>query len=193
VAETPEDETREGLFARIAGSSRRERVITAITALVLLVAVAAFIALPADQQLDSERQTQRDGYTTQAERICLDAKVDLAASGSATVAQPAENAIAAYARDVESATARARRRLASLDPPADRRQAAARVDTRLQVAQSEITRLAELASSRVGLTRLPEQAMRVEAAGARVDRALRALGLTECAKLQVGLTRLTEP
>jgi hypothetical protein len=193
VAQTPEDETRDGLFARIAGSSRRERVITAITALVLLVAVAAFVALPADEGSDSERRTERDAYTTQAERICLDAKVDLAASGSATVAEPADNAVAAYARDAESATARARRRLSSLDPPADRRQAAARVDTRLQVAQSEITRLAELASSRAGLTRLPEQAMRVEAAGARVDRALRALGLTECAKLQVGLTRLTEP
>ena len=193
MAETPDDETREGLFARMVGSSRRERVITAVTVLVLLIVVAAFIALPADEGSDSEGQAQRDGYTTQAERICLDAKVDLAASGSATVADPPSNAISAYARDAKSATARARRRLASLDPPADRRQAAARVDSRLQVAQFEIARLAELASSRVGLTRLPEQTMRVEAAGAQVDRALRALGLTECAKLQVGLTRLTQP
>jgi hypothetical protein len=179
-------------FTRLIGAGRRERLITAATVIALVVAIAAFIALPTDDDADEGGSRPTDPYTARAERICLDAKVELATAGSGTVADPSAAPIADYARQAELTTRRARERLAALEVPPDRRDEAAALDARLRDAEAEIERLGRLAGTRTGINQLPVQTARVEAAGQAVEEAVAQLGLKECAELQVGLTRLEE-
>jgi hypothetical protein len=179
-------------FTRLIGAGRRERWITAATVVAIVVAIAAFIALPTDDDSDEAGSGPPDAFTARAEQICLEAKVDLATAGSGTVADPGASPIADYARRAEAATRRTRERLAALDVPPDRRQQAAGLDARLRDAEAEIARLARLAANRAAADRLPVQTTRVQAAGQAVEEAVARLGLDECAQFQVGLTRLEE-
>ncbi|HEX5713707.1 MAG TPA: zinc-ribbon domain-containing protein, partial [Solirubrobacterales bacterium] len=53
---------------RLIGTTRRARIITAATAIALIVAIVAFIALePEDDSIP------RDSYTVAADQLCLDA------------------------------------------------------------------------------------------------------------------------
>lgn len=178
-------------LARLIGRSRRERIISAATVAAIVVAIAAFIALPTDDS-DQDESRPADPYTARADRICLDAKVELATAGSSTIADANANPIADYARQAEATTRRTRERLAALEVPKDRLQEATVLDTRLREIEAEIARLGRVAGRRGDLGQVPAQTVRVEAAGQAVEEAVARLGLAECAELQVGLTRLQQ-
>jgi predicted nucleic acid-binding Zn ribbon protein len=168
--------TRERL-ARILGTTRKARLITAATALALLVAVIAFFALDTAE----EEAIPRDGYTLAAERICLDAKQEIVAAERQATA-------GSLASSLVPVVASWRAQFEALAVPADRGEQAQGLEAALLEAETELGGLAR--ASRAGTkAEVLASAKEADAASARVEEAVAELGLGECAAATIGLSR----
>jgi hypothetical protein len=162
------------------GRTRRERLITAGTVIALGLAIVAVIALTSNGD--------EDEYIEQADGVCVESKQALATVAervSESGRQSAE-ALALYRGAVAEIAADWRSRLAALDPPPDRQEAAADLEEALAGVEAEAAPagLAEPGGASGG----PQA--RLPAAGGRAEQAIEALGLEACAEGGLGIGRL---
>lgn len=162
-------------LARLLGTTRRARLISVATALALVAALAAFIALSTDEGIP------RDAYTVAADGICLEAKRDIVS------ARKESGGPNSFSRALVPIVGGWRAQLGELSVPADRVEQAHELEAALLVAQIRIARLAravELGEKRAALTSAKE----AEEASANVEEAVATLGLDECAEAAIGFT-----
>lgn len=166
-------------LGRIAGTTRKARLITAGTVLALFVAVAAFLALDSGE----EDAIPRDGYTLAAERICLDAKQEIVAAERRAARRDTSD----FAGSLVPVVAAWRARFEALAVPADRGEQAQQLEAALLEAEAELAGLARAAKGG-GKSEILTSAREADAASARVEEAVAQLGLSECAAATIGLS-----
>jgi zinc-ribbon domain len=168
-------------LGRIAGETRRARLLTAGTALAVVVAIAGFIALSPDD----EEAIPRDAYTLSAERICLGAKRQIVAAERSAVRHAKRGAHAALPQALVPIVASWRAEMVVLKTPEDRIQLAGDLNTALRDVEIQMAKLA-LVADMGDQSRTLEQARRVDAESAGVETAIASLGLEECAGETIG-------
>lgn len=165
---------------RLIGTTPRARWITAATALAIVVAIVAFVALK-----PSEDSIPRDAYTVKADRICLDSKRSIA-SVERSFAQEGRGSVAEVARELVPIVAAWRHEMDGLTVPSDRTELAGELEGALLEAEVQIGGLARAASGGAKGETLAK-AKDAEAASAAVEEAVEALGLSHCAEVAIGL------
>jgi hypothetical protein len=165
---------------RLIGTSRRARLLTGGTAVAIVIAIAAFVAL--EPATDGGG---RDAYTVAADGVCVEAKGEIATVlQRAATADPGRNPDE-YARLVPI-IAEWRSTLNDIAPPRDRRERAWELDAALRDVLVEAAALARVA--RGGRAkRLVAQAQRVDDASEPVEEAIDALALERCGRIDVGV------
>lgn len=171
-------------LGRIAGDSRRSRLLTASTVLALVIAIAGFIAL----NPKGDETIPRDSYTLAAERICLGAKRQIVAAEQSAVRQAEHGDSSAVARALVPIVASWRAELGVLKTPEDRVQKAEDLDRALRDVEIQVAKLALVADAGDRKHTL-DQARRVDAETASVEAATASLGLSECAEATIGFAR----
>jgi hypothetical protein len=162
-------------LARLFGTTRRARLISGATALALVAALAAFIALNTDEGIP------RDAYTIAADGICLEAKRDIVS------ARKESGSPSSFPRALVAIVGNWRDQLRELSIPSDRVEQAHELEAALLVTQIRIARLARVAGlgeKRAALA----SAKQAEEASAGVEEAVASLGLDECAEAAIGFT-----
>jgi hypothetical protein len=165
-------------LARIFGTTRKARIVSAGTVFALLVAVVAFVALKPE-----EESIPRDGYTIAADELCLHAK------GEILAAERRANAIGTgtFAHALVPIVASWRGQFEALSVPPDRVEQAEALEGALLEAEAKIAGLARVAAdgARKEVVASAEEA---DAASAQVEEAVVGLGLSECASATIGLS-----
>lgn len=169
---------------RLVGETRRARLITAGTALAIVVAIAGFVALSPDD----EEPIPRDSYTLAAERICLSTKRQIVAAEQSAVRQGGKQATGGVARALVPIVAAWRAEMDTLKTPEDRAEQVEELDRALREVEIQVAKLALVAESGSGADILA-QAKRVDTETARVEAAIAALGLEECAAETFGIAQ----
>jgi zinc-ribbon domain len=186
TALSQEDSPAGGRSARerlgnLVGTTRRARAISTATALAVVVAIVAFIALDPDDGIP------RDDYTLAAERICLNAKREIYATGQRFRAGGSEGGASAFARDLLPAVSSWRLRFAKLEEPADRSDEAAQLATALGEVERRIAKLARAAETSDPERVVASAGARADEASTKVEEAVSSLGLDECASVLLGV------
>lgn len=163
-------------LGRIAGETRRARLLTVGTVLAIVIAVAGFIALSPED----DGAIPRDSYTRAAERICLGSKRQIVAAEQSAVQHVERGSNAILARALVPIVAGWRAQLGVLNTPEDRVQPAGELDRALRDVEIQISKLALVAGAG-DRRRILAQARRVDAETVQVEDAIAALGLEECA------------
>lgn len=180
-ADDKERRTLRERLGRLAGTTRQARLVTALTALALLVAVAAFIAL---DPAEDENDIPRDAYTIEAEGVCLDAKREIiAAQGQGP--EDAGGGPGAFAAELVPIVGSWRASFADLGAPPDRAQEVGELALALRDVEIELAQLA-LVPAGAGAEALA-RAEEVDAASIRVEEAISDLALDACARRAIGL------
>jgi zinc-ribbon domain len=167
-------------LSQLIGTTRKARLLTAATAVALVVAVVAFIALdPADDDT-----IPRDGYTVAADEMCIAAKRQIVFAERRLLRE-------GDTRDVAEAllpiVAQWRSDFAALVVPEDRVEEARSLDRALRGVEFEIGGLARFADGGNRRQTLA-QAKAADRAATRVEEAIAALGLSRCGRRTIGLT-----
>ncbi|HEU5064246.1 MAG TPA: zinc ribbon domain-containing protein [Solirubrobacterales bacterium] len=169
---------RERLAALI-GTSRSARLLTAGTAGALLLAVVAFVALPADDD-----EIPQDAYTLAADQLCVSQKRAIVAMGSEALS--GGGGLAAYASGLVPIVVEWRSALNELSPPADRVPLAEELSLALRKVAVEAGALGRLARTG-GQEEVVAYAERVDKATGGVEEAIANLGLTRCDQMGIAL------
>jgi hypothetical protein len=172
-------------MGRLIGRSRRERLITAGTALAIVIAIVAVIVLVTDGSEGGDSQA----YAQQADQLCGKYKraiAIVAERASRSEGDPAA-ALAVFGNPAVAIAARWSARLAALDPPRDEQPAAARLELAVAKFGVEARQVAQEAKKGEDLSDLTA---RLGAAEARVQNAIEAAGLETCVKGQLGVGEL---
>jgi hypothetical protein len=160
------------------GKTPRARALTAGTAIAIVIAIAAFIAIPAAK--DSS-----DSYTRSADEICVQTKQQIAAVGRT---MPPSAGPGRFAEFLVPIVAGWRYRLNTLRTPVDHADKAGQLDLALR--QVEIDAGAIARASQEGSGNLLALAKQGDDDAAKVEKAVDDLGLTTCSHLAVGLVRV---
>jgi zinc-ribbon domain len=163
--------------ANVIGRDRRTRLLTAGTALAVVVAVAAFVALDT-----GDGGARSDPYTRAADQACVEAKQRLARTGRRAFDPEGGTSRARYAEELVRVVTELRFTLQGLDARAGHAGDAADLDVALREASVEIGALARVARTG-GEQALGEQAARADGATERVEEAIEQAGLRECSRL----------
>lgn len=170
-------------IGNLAGPNRQARIVTALTALALLVAVAAFIALePAD---DDEEAIPRDAYTIEAEGICLAAKREIVAAQRRALDDPSRAGPGGFAAPLVPVVGRWRAEQAGIGVPPDRAEEVGELTLALRDVEIELAQLALVPEG--ARERAVARAREVDVATIRVEDAISGLGLEECARRRIGV------
>lgn len=165
-------------LAQILGTTRKARLVSGATALALVVAVISFIALAPDDE-----SIPRDGYTVAADRLCLNAKGEIVAAERRASAAGTD----AFARELVPIVASWRGQFEALSVPSDRVEQAEALEAALLESEAKIGGLARIAADG-GDKEIVVSAEEADAASAKVEEAVAALGLSECASATIGLS-----
>lgn len=169
-------------LGRVVGTTPKARMASAATAVALIVAVAAFVALdPADDT------SARDAYTASADRICLQAKRGIIATERKAGEAPGAVDVAALAEGLLPIVGSWRTKFQQLNVPADRAEDARRLEDALLEAEIRIGGLARVASDG-DQGKTVASAKQADAASTEVEEAVAALDLSQCAQARIGLT-----
>jgi hypothetical protein len=164
---------------RLIGTGPRARLLTAATALAILVAVVAFIALaPGDEDSGD------DAYTRSLDQSCLTEKQTIAALERQTAQQAA--GVGTFAGALVTIVEEWRSRLQDPPPPAADAEAVDALDSALLDVVIEAGGLARVASSG-NPQQIAAAAGRIDNASAQVERAIENAGLSRCADLNVAI------
>jgi hypothetical protein len=166
----------------LVGTTRRARAISAATALAVLIAIVAFIALDPD-----DGEIPRDEFTLAAERICLNAKREIYVTGQRFRAGDGKGGASAFARDLLPAVSGWRLRFAKLEVPADRSEQAAQLTAALREVEARIAELARAAEDSDPEPVVASAGARADRASTAVEEAVSSLGLDECASVRLGV------
>jgi hypothetical protein len=140
------------------------------------VAIVATIALS-----NKEEGIPRDSYTVAADRICVDAKKQIGRAGDRVARTGA--GVGRYASQVVQLVGQWRVDFGNIERPGDRAEEAAALDAALRNVEVEAGALA-LATQR-GAGDVPARARRLDRATEDVERAIRDLGLDQCARIVI--------
>jgi rRNA maturation endonuclease Nob1 len=165
-------------IGRVAGTTRKARLTTAATAVALVVAVVAFIALK-----PNEETIPRDAYTIAADRLCLDAKRGIVAAER----RAGQGDTSAFAQELVPVVANWRSRFGKLHVPRNRTEEAQNLEAALLEAEIRIAGLGRVAQ-RGNEKEIVESAKQADAASAGVEEAAASLGLSHCAAATIGFS-----
>jgi hypothetical protein len=167
-------------FADLLGSTRRARLLTAATVLTLLVAVAAFVALPSNDD-----EIPQDSYTRATDRVCAKQKRRVIAVREVALRQPGTIGLTAYATALVPLLTEWREELAKLPEPLERRELVADLDVALREASIRAGTLAR--TSRGGQRQqIVAAAGDLDTATAGIESAIAALALEGCEAIRIG-------
>lgn len=166
-----------GRAGGLIGKTPRARLLSALTALFLAIAVAFVVLQPAEDDA-----IPRDAYTISADRLCLSAKRQIVAVERAG----RKAAPSVVARALLPVVADWRSEMQSLRTPADRAEKAQQLDSALGEVEIRIAALARIAAQGSRRQALAS-AERADAASTAVEDAVSALGLSDCAHATIGL------
>jgi hypothetical protein len=169
-------------LASLLGTTRRARLLTAGTLATLVVALVAFIALPADESIP------RDRYTIAADRLCLDAKREIVAAERRALRSGGESGPAAFAQDLVPIISAWRSEFQVMRLPSDRIDEAVALTAALRKVEIELSALS-LTAERSDRGAIERQAKRVDAATGGVEEAISALNLEHCEAATIGFAR----
>jgi hypothetical protein len=179
-------------WRRLIGGSRRERLVTAGTAVVIVIAIVAVIVLATVGSdgggTGASNRGDAQAYQKQAERLCLLSKRSIAqlATRASRSRDGRHPPLALYAGAVSEIAADWRNGLMVIEPPPDRQQAVNRLVlalARLEVVGRNVARQADKGGDPSRLE------ARLTAYGKDAEPAVEALGL-RCAKGGLGIGRL---
>jgi hypothetical protein len=159
------------------GTSPRARLLTAGTAIAVVIAIVAVIALPSNDQ-----GIPRDAYTIAADRICVNAKKEIGAASNRALPN-ARSDPGGYARSIVPIVAQWRVDFNALTVPADRVELANALNEALLEVEIQTASLA-LAADRHAPD-LATRARQVDQLTRGVEQAIRDLGLSDCAQITI--------
>jgi zinc-ribbon domain len=165
-------------LGRLIGTTRRARIITGGTALAIVIAIVAVVALPSN-----ETEIPRDSYTISADRMCVAAKKQIGAASSRALANAQKGDPGDYARSLVPIIAQWRIDFDALHAPADRAPQAVALDSALLEVEIKAAGLA-LAADR-GAPDLVARAQQVDHQTQAVEGAINDLGLRDCADITI--------
>ena len=161
-------------FGRLIGTTRKARIITAVTALAVVVAIVAFIALKPSEE---EATIPRDAYTVKADKLCVASKQAIVTIerqyGGGTAG------LVKLATELVPVVSAWRTQLGELNVPADRTEPAGNLEAALLEAEAEFGGLARVAKTGDS-EEIVAKAEQADATTATVDEAADSLGLTDC-------------
>jgi len=165
---------------RAIGTTQRARIVSALTATAIVVAIVGFIALK-----PGEDSIPRDAYTVTADRMCQQAKREIVAAERQSLQRSRQANPGAFARSLVPIITEWHSEFSALGVPNDRADQVLALNSALQEAGIQIAALA-LVADRGDATHTLHQARRVDAATADVERAITELGLERCASETIG-------
>ena len=169
-------------LSALAGTSRRDRIVTGATVVAVLVAIAAFIAL---DPADDDDEIPRDAYTVEADAQCVDYKRRIVAAEREALDDQGSTDSGGFAGALVPVVADWRSEFQTLAVPEDRIEEAARLDTALRQVEIELAGLA-LAANEGNRGETVAQAKEVDSATVEVEESIAGLGLTQCAARTIG-------
>ena len=173
-------------LAGLVGNTRKARLVTLATVLAVAVAVVAFIAIEPDESSE-EAQIPRDAYTIAADRICIQAKREIAASERESLRAGPSAEPGAFAQALVPIVIGWRSHFEDLQVPSDRVELARTLNTALREVEVEIAALARVAQEG-DKAETVARAQQVDEGTSRVETAVADLGLDRCARLRLGST-----
>jgi zinc ribbon protein len=181
LKKAPEPSERKPLRERIrdlVGTTPKARAITAGTAVAIVIAIAAFIAIPAAKD-------STDSYTRAADNLCLQSKAQI--EGVEHQIPPTAGP-GRFAAALVPIVAGWRYALNTLPTPADHADRASQLDLALRQVEIDAGTLARVSESGGGdLLALAKQS---DNASGQVEDAVKGLDLSRCQHIAVGLVRV---
>jgi hypothetical protein len=172
---------------RLIGRDRRTRLLTLGTALAVVVAVIAFLALDSG---DEEKATvPQDAFNRELDTACVGHKGEIAAAQRAALEQGGVAAGVAYAESFVPIVGEWREELGRAVVPVDRTELVDSLDGALLEVQIEAGAFARVLRER-SKRELPTSAGGLEAATENVEAAIAALELERCSRLRISQGRL---
>jgi hypothetical protein len=153
-------------------------MITAGTAIAIVIAVVAALALPSD-----EKAIPRDAYTIKADTICVAAKKQIGAASSKALATAGKGDPGEYARSLVPIVAQWRIDFDALHAPADRAEQVVGLDEALLAVEIKAAGLA-LAADR-GAPDIVARAQDLDHLTQTVEGAIKDLGLDDCSRITI--------
>jgi hypothetical protein len=172
------------LIDRMIGTSPRARLLSAGTALAIMVAVIAFIALA------PSHDHGEDAFTRQLDQSCVTEKQTIAALERQTAQRSAE--LGAFAGALVTIVEEWRSSLLQPPPPPAHTEAVQALNSALLNVVIGAGALARVASSG-SPKQIAAAAGRIDAASAQVERAIENLGLSRCSDLNVAIAAAGSP
>ena len=170
-------------LSALAGTSRRDRIVTGATVAAVLVAIAAFIAL---DPAEDDDEIPRDAYTVEADAQCVDFKRRIVAAERDALDDQGSTGSGGFAGALVPVVADWRSEFQTLAVPEDRTEEVARLETALRQVEIELAGLA-LAAADGNRDETVAQAKEVDSATVEVEESIAGLGHTQCATRTIGL------
>jgi hypothetical protein len=170
------------------GRDRRTRLLTIGTALALVVAVVAFLALDSGSE-EEEPTVPQDAFNRELDTACVGHKGEIAAAQRAALEQGGVAAGVAYAEAFVPIVGEWREELGRAATPVDRTELVDSLDGALLEVQIEAGAFARVLRER-SKRELPTSAANLEAATENVEAAIAALELERCSRLRISQGRL---
>jgi hypothetical protein len=164
----------------VIGTSRRARIVTALTVVAIAVAVVAFIVLRSN---DSEGGVQQDAYLTNLDRQCVEEKARISEVAAATLQQQSAS-FTTYVDYLVRNVTEWHSNLQATPPPAAHVEGVRAVEGALLEVLIAAGRLST-ANRQGSHAEVVRAAKGVDAATAQLDPALEFLGLERCAATAV--------
>jgi len=166
-------------IGRLAGTSRRTRLLSVGTVAAIAIAIAALVALPTD-----ENAVPQDAYTRVADAVCVHEKERIVAAQRRAL-KAGGSGLGRYADELVLVAAEWRSSVASTPAPPDRQDHVRTLDSALRAVEVEAGALARIARD-AGRKAAIARAARLDIATGQVEGAISALGLDRCSHLAVG-------
>jgi hypothetical protein len=176
-----------GSLGRLIGRDRRTRLLTIGTALALVVAAIAFLAL--DSGDEEETTVPQDAFTRELDRTCVQHKGEIASAQRQALQQGGVAAGASYAESFVPIVGEWREELGRAVVPVDRAELVSDLDGALLEVQIEAGTFARALRER-NKKESATSAGNLEAATENVEAAIAGLELERCSRLRISQGRL---
>jgi hypothetical protein len=185
-SDAPKEEGFKAGLNRFVGTTKRTRMVTIGTAIALLVAIAAFIALsPADEG----SSVPQDALTKALDARCVQHKAEIAAAQRRALTTGTLVALSRYGDSMVPIAGEWRTELRRAEVPPDRTELVAGLSTALLEVEIEAGTLGR-AARESRRAELSTAAARVDVATSNVEAAINSLELERCGRLQISQGRL---
>lgn len=170
---------------RLFGTTRKAKLLSVGTLVALAIALVAFIAL----KPSADDSIPRDAYTISADRLCVESKQQIVAAERQALRDPGgpDTGFSALVPVVSNW----RSKFEAKRVPTDRVDQARGLSVALREIEIELSGLAVTAEEG-NRARTIAQAKQVDAASRKVEKAVAALALSECARETIGFAKPTK-